>query len=256
MLLDGGATPSGLPYFVMEYVEGEPLLQYASSVPVHQRLELFRQICDAVQYAHDGQVVHRDIKPANILVTREGIPKLLDFGIAKLLDLSSEALTVTATAPGARLMTPAYASPEQISGAPVSPATDIYSLGAVLYELLTGKTAGRKPKCPSALVKDLDRDLDNVVAMAMRPEPERRYASARELSDDVGRVLRSLPVEGRKDSLAYRGRKFLTRQRRLLLTSAVATISILALVAVALFVYFGRAPILSKHIDRSGGYRE
>ena len=136
-LLDGGATETGLPWFVMEYVDGTPLLEYAAPLSTRQRIELFRPVCAAVQYAHRNQIVHRDIKPANILVTREGIPKLLDFGIAKLLDTTVAGAAAGLTATGMRLMTPDYASPEQMRGEPVTPATDIYSLGAVLYELLT-----------------------------------------------------------------------------------------------------------------------
>ena len=195
-LLDGGATEAGLPYFVMEYVDGTPLLEYAARLPVRQRLELFRSVCQAVQYAHQNLIVHRDIKPTNILVTREGTPKLLDFGIAKLLGPAAGPPTVSLTGAGGQLMTPAYASPEQVRGKPVTPATDIYSLGAVLYELLTGRRAHelethsaeeiqreicmREPPKPSSLVKDLDPDLDNIVLMALRKEPERRYASAAE----------------------------------------------------------------------------
>ena len=155
-------------------------------------------MCQAVQYAHQNLIVHRDIKPANILVTREGTPKLLDFGIAKLLDPAAGPSTLALTGASGHLMTPAYASPEQVRGEPVTPATDIYSLGAVLYELLTGRRAHeletysaeeiqreictREPPKPSTLAKDLDPDLDNIVLMALRKEPERRYASAAEFA--------------------------------------------------------------------------
>ena len=187
-LLDGGATETGLPYFVMEYVDGTPLLEYAAPLPVRQRLELFRSVCPAVQYAHQNLIVHRDIKPANILVTPEGIPKLLDFGIAKLLDPAADGATMALTAAGGRLMTPGYASPEQVRGEPVTTATDVYSLGAVLYELLTGRRAHHletySPKShrrgdlqpraqePSTVARDLDADLDNIVLMALRKEPD------------------------------------------------------------------------------------
>jgi len=228
-LLDGGTTDAGLPYLVMEYVDGMPLLEYAAPLPVRSWLALFRRVCDAVQYAHEHLIVHRDIKPANILVTSDGIPKLLDFGIAKLLDSTSEdnaALTST----GMRPMTIGYASPEQIRGEPVTTSTDVYSLGAVLYELLTGRRAPplEIPTKPSALVKGLDADLDNIVLMALRPEPERRYESVRGLSEDLDRFLRDLPIHARRESPIYRGRKYLKRNRVAVWTGVFSVVIALA----------------------------
>jgi TolB-like protein/Tfp pilus assembly protein PilF len=244
-LHDGGATGSGLPYFVMEYVEGTPLLACAARLNVRERLELFHQVCSAVQYAHEKQIVHRDIKPANILVTPEGVVKLLDFGIAKLLDPAAEGAPAALTITGMRLMTPEYASPEQVRGEPVTPATDVYSLGSVLYELLTGERAHplqsysaaeiereicvREPRKPSAIVRDIDPDLDNIILKALRREPERRYASAHDLSQDLDRFLKDLPVRARKENMVYRGRKFLKRNRALVMTAMFSVVIALAL---------------------------
>jgi serine/threonine protein kinase len=196
-LYDGGSTEEGLPYIVMEYVAAQPIDAYceAKDLSIASRLRLFRVVCGAVQYAHQKLIVHRDLKPGNILVTREGAPKLLDFGIAKLLlgpELAGNAAVETRT--GFLVMTPDYASPEQIRGEPVSTGTDIYSLGAVLYELLTGKRphaltrydpieiqreiCDTDPKAPSTVGGPLLRgDLDNIVLKALHRDPARRYAS-------------------------------------------------------------------------------
>ncbi|MEO8368171.1 MAG: protein kinase, partial [Candidatus Solibacter sp.] len=244
-LLDGGAAESGRPYFVMEYVDGTPLLEYSIPLPVRRRLELFRQVCLAVQYAHEKLIVHRDIKPANILVTRDGHPKLLDFGIAKLLDPAADGSALIVTGEGGELMTPGYASPEQRRGEPVTTATDVYSLGAVLFELLTGRRAlapetfsgthlrkepgMRGPPRPSAVAKGLDPDLDNIVLMALRDEPGRRYASAAEFAEDLERFLGNLPVRARPEGVIYRGRKYLKRNRTPAIAAGLGGVAVLAL---------------------------
>jgi serine/threonine-protein kinase len=244
-LLDGGATEAGLPYFVMEYVEGAPLLEYAAPLPLRERLGLFRSLCAAVQYAHQKRIVHRDIKPSNILVNREGVPKLLDFGIAKLLDAAPEGGTTSITATGARPMTPDYASPEQLRGEEVTTASDVYSLGAVLYELVTGQRAwrtakhsaremeeirARDPGRASAVCPGVDADLDNIILMALRNEPERRYASVEAFAGDIDRFLQGQPVHARTERL-YAIRRFLKRNRRRIAVAVAAAALVTALAA-------------------------
>jgi serine/threonine protein kinase len=201
-LHDGGATVDGRPYFVMEFVEGEPVDAFCrrNELDTEARLRLFLQICEAVAYAHRNLVIHRDLKPANILISSTGEPKLLDFGLARLVNADA-----SETVPGCRAFTPDYASPEQVRGQPVTTATDVYSLGAVLFELLTGKRA-QEPAAvtplevdraicqtdvrrPSLLARHLDADLDNIVLMAMRKEPERRYQSAGEFAADISAIF-------------------------------------------------------------------
>ena len=241
-LFDGGASEDGLPYFVMEQVEGKPITEYCAEnqLSVPERLRLFRDVCAAVQNAHQNLVVHRDLKPGNIFVTREGTPKLLDFGIAKLVNPetpSVEAMT------GIRILTPDYASPEQVRGEPVTTATDIYSLGVVLYEVLTDhrpyevkggswtdlqqKICQTEPEAPSATMRGLKGDLDNIVLMALRKDPARRYATAEQFGEDIRRYLAGLPVLARKDTLVYRARKFVRRNRWPVLAAAVAVLSLI-----------------------------
>jgi non-specific serine/threonine protein kinase/serine/threonine-protein kinase len=231
-LLDGGTTPDGRPYLVMEYVVGRRIDLYAAErgLDVTQRLALFRQVCAAVAYAHQNLVVHRDIKPANILVTADGTPKLLDFGIAKLIDPDrSDDPTVT----DGCALTPDYASPEQLRGEPVTTASDVYSLGVLLFELLTGQRPYRlesraphvvaRAVCeqeaprPSSIATEsrgaLAGDLDTIVLMALRKEPLRRYASVERLSDDLRRHVEGRPVRAQHDTLRYRTAKFMKRNR-------------------------------------------
>lgn len=232
-LIDGGTTDLGRPYLVMEYVEGEPIDKYCDRLQLgtEERIELFRAVCDAVHYAHQNLVVHRDLKPGNILVTGSGEPKLLDFGIAKLLapDVGAgQPLTAT----GLRPMTPEYASPEQVRGQPVTTASDVYSLGVVLYELLTGRVpfrlkgqpleaveraiTDRDPVRPSSIApqgRRLRGDLDNIVLVAMNKSPVKRYASALQLSEDLRRHLQGEPVIARRPTWSYLAGKFVGRNR-------------------------------------------
>jgi len=224
-LIDGGTTPEGLPYFVMEFIRGKPIDFYCRDerLSIRSRLDLFATTCSAVQFAHDQGVVHRDIKPGNILVTSHGIPKLLDFGVAKILNpdiLSGSQDSIGTFAPG---MTPDYASPEQISGGLVTEASDIYSLGVLLYELLTGRrpekrlgdSGFREPVAPSKTEggRGLPRDLDEIVLTAMQPEPENRYLTAADLEADVRRYLDSRPIQARRGGLRYRVATFISRNR-------------------------------------------
>ena len=263
-LYDGGTTADGLPYFVMELVTGEPITNYCrrQQLSLTQKLRLFRDVCAAVQHAHQKLVVHRDLKPSNILVSdaAEGkapTPKLLDFGIAKLLtsDLR-EANTRTETS--VRLMTPDYASPEQVRGEAITTATDVYSLGVVLYELLTGRrpyqfetftpleiervvcdteavrpseAARQQTGNTAKLARQLEGDLDNIILMALRKEPARRYQSVEQFSEDIRRYLTGLPVTACQDTLGYRASKFVRRHK-----TGIVMLTLLALLAVTMTV--------------------
>ncbi len=252
-LMDGGATGDGLPYFVMEYVDGIPITTYCreKNFSIPERLRLFRLVCEAVQFAHQNLVIHRDIKPSNILATRESIPKLLDFGIAKALEPGTFG-EMTATQREFRMFTPEYASPEQVRGDSISTATDIYSLGAVLYELLTGRRPHQLPSNSPAdmeriivetepikpslaaggrLQRELAGDLDNIVLTALRKEPQRRYASAAEFSEDIRRHLEALPIAAQEDRWSYRAGKFIRRNRLAVTAAGLVTVSLLAGIA-------------------------
>ncbi|HEU0119959.1 MAG TPA: serine/threonine-protein kinase [Bryobacteraceae bacterium] len=252
-MLDGGITPGGQPYLVMEYVQGQSISQWRQQrgLRLDEVLELFRSVCAGVQCAHQSLIVHRDIKPANILVDRDGIPKLLDFGVAKLLD--SEGVS---DSPSTRMMTLEYASPEQILGRPVTTATDVYGLGVLLFELITGRRpylpasqtalawqhliCETDPPRPSTLAS-VDTDVDNIILKAMHRDPERRYATAAELSEDIRRYLEGFPVSALPDSVGYRSRKFMRRHR--------AGVIIAVLVA-SLLIGFGVAmAVLARQAD-------
>jgi eukaryotic-like serine/threonine-protein kinase len=257
-LFDGGTTNDGLPYFVMEYIEGLPINEYCAThkISLVERLKLFREVCAAVSYAHRHTVIHRDIKMSNILVTSDGTPKLLDFGIAKILQPGA-GLEALMTMTGVRSMTPEYASPEQVRGKPVTTASDVYSLGIVLYELLVGRSpyhftsrspldvareiTDTEPPRPSTAVdrgdgnlkseisnlKSLRGDLDNIVLMALRKEPERRYQSVEQFSEDIGRHLAARPVQARKDMVGYRAGKFVRRNKVATAAAVLILVSLL-----------------------------
>ncbi len=282
-LLDGGSTKDGLPYLVMEYIEGEPINKFCDShqFSIEERLELFRKVCSAISYAHQNLVVHRDIKPSNILVTNDGTPKLLDFGIAKLLHPDWSLETDEATATMFRLMTPEYASPEQFRGLAITTTSDVYSLGVVLYELLSGerpykiesrlpqevaqiilteepvkpsvisnfkfqildyetdsnkgqrtKDNGQNRKSQIANRKSLKGDLDNIILKALRKEPERRYQSVQEFSEDIRRHLIGLPVTATADTSFYRFNKFVKRHRTGVLAGGLIVLTLLIAMAV------------------------
>ncbi len=241
-LLDGGTTADGSPYLVMEFVDGQPLTQYCRDhgLNLRERLMLFRSICSAVQYAHRNLVVHRDLKPGNILVTAAGSPKLLDFGIAKLLDASGDPKATTT-----QMMTLDYASPEQVRGDPISTASDVYSLGVLLYELLAearpyqisalsqreleGAIEEAEPRRPSEMAVDrraaeLRGDLDNIVLKAMQKDPARRYGSVEMFSEDIQRHMQGKPVLARPAAFFYHAGKLI--RRHALAVSAIAVIMV------------------------------
>jgi len=267
-LLDGGTTPDGRPYFVMDFIAGTPIDEYCDRrrLSVRDRLNLFLPVCSAVHYAHQNLVIHRDLKPPNILITEEGAVKLLDFGIAKLLD--PDALGLNGTLTTLQAMTPEYASPEQISGGVITTSSDVYALGVLLYRLLAGRSpyetgsrpaeglwdlvrsheprrpslaaraaeggataeeiAAARSTRPERLERQLAGDLDNILLMALRKEPERRYCSAEQFATDIRRHLDGHPVTARPDTIRYRAGKFIRRHRTPVAAVALAVLSLVA----------------------------
>jgi len=272
--LDGGTTPEGDPYIVMEYIEGESLPRYcdARSLSVRDRIAVFRQACEAVQYVHQNLIVHRDLKPSNFLVTSGGVVKLLDFGIAKILQRDPFQTNADVTRAGELIMTPEYASPEQVRGEPVTTASDVYSLGVLLYELVTGRgpyrvaspalhelaraicetepekasTAVGKPGTnpqdisrrrstdPERLKRVLRGDIDNILRKALQKEAARRYSSAAFFSEDLHRYLENLPVSAHEDSLQYRAGKFVRRHQIPVAAASLAALSLIVGATVAI----------------------
>jgi eukaryotic-like serine/threonine-protein kinase len=279
---DAGVTEAGDPYCVMELVEGAPIDEYCDDhrLSVTDRLKLFREVCSAVHYAHQNLIIHRDLKPNNILITKDGRVKLLDFGIARVLNPDHFLQTVEQTIPGYLVMTPQYASPEQANGETLTTSSDVCSLGVILYELLTGHRPyhldKRRPKdiiriiceeepsrpstaitreveivtthglkkitpesvsaaraeSPERLRRRLADELDNIVLMALRKEPQRRYGSPEQLSEDIRRYLEGRPVRARKDTFGYRARKFIKRNRLGVAAASLIALSMVSGIAV------------------------
>ncbi len=258
-LLDGGATDDDTPFLVMEYVEGEPITKFADrkNLSLEARLDLFGKVCEAVSFAHQNLIIHRDLKPDNILVSEDGTPKLLDFGIAKLLSETDIKATLTRH----QALTPEYASPEQLLGKNITTASDVYSLGIILYKLLTGehpfikdgmtadqlwqtisrneparpslvktKSQGndQNPKSKIRNLKSLRGDLDNIVLKALRREPERRYATVAEFSRDIKNYLAGYPVSARPDTFSYRTKKLISRNPLAFSAILIAFVSLIA----------------------------
>ena len=285
-LIDGGQADDGTPFLVMEFVDGVPIDRYCDdqALNVSQRLKLFQAVCGAVHFAHQRLVVHRDLKPSNILVDQTAAVKLLDFGIAKLLDaaVSDAAGQALANPTVGNAMTAAYASPEQVKGEAITTASDVYALGVLLYRLLTGHSPYKHdvteplalakdivdadPERPSTVVtrarttqsdarmtksvdtekvartldtrrlqRELRGDLDNIVLMALRKEPARRYASAEQLSEDIARCLNNQPVIARADTLSYRSTKFITRNKWAVAASSLAAMALLVVTGFATY---------------------
>ena len=273
-LIDAGTTPDGLPYFVMEYVNGARITDFCrdENLNIPQRLELFLKVCAAVHFAHRNLVVHRDLKPGNILITPEREPKLLDFGIAKLLSPDAEFAPMTAQ--DRQHFTPGYASPEQVRGEPVTTVSDVYSLGAILYELLSGRSSHafatqhpsatelfrviveQQPPRASSVAptaetrRELRGDLDNILRTALRKEPERRYSGATAFADDIRRCLDGHPVRARPATFAYRAAKFIGRNK----IAVAAAVLVLSAVLFGITAYVMETRRTAFHAQREAAH--
>ena len=251
-LLGGGVTAGGDPYLVMEYVDGVPIHRFCEErrLSTPERLALFMRVCEAVQFAHQNFIVHRDLKPDNILVAEDGSPRLLDFGTAKLLSPSLVRPGGELTREGCQSFTPQYASPEQVLGNPITTASDTYSLGVLLYLLLTGtqpyelkemttaemlrvicEEAPRRPSQAAGSNKRLDADLEAILLKALRKEPRERYLTAEQMASDVRAYLEGQPVGARQGTLRYRASKFIRRNRLALAGTAALAVTLIAGVA-------------------------
>lgn len=294
-LVDGGTTDHGIPYLVMEYVEGLPIDRYCESnqLPLRDRLKLFQKVCDAVQYAHQNLVIHRDIKPGNIMISAAGEPKLLDFGIARLMTAEFSAEEIELSRGEAAPMTLRYASPEQVKGDPISTSSDQYSLGVLFYELITGRhpfqnaligraeienaILSKAPVKPSVIVQEkaegkladkvppesagklsrhLQGDLDAIALLALRKEPKARYPSVQSLSEDIGAYLNNLPVTARADSFQYRAGKFVHKHAISVVAAFVLVIGMA--IATGISVRFARTANVqqAKAVERFNDVRK
>jgi eukaryotic-like serine/threonine-protein kinase len=265
-ILDGGETEDGRPFIVMEFVEGQPITLASRGSSIRERIELFRSVCSAVHYAHQKLILHRDIKPSNVMVTPDGVVKLIDFGISKPMEPQLVLSETTATEPSSRMMTPDYASPEQIQGRELTTSTDIYSLGVLLYEILAGSrpytlrnlspaaaervVCEQNPRKPSSAVdlckrirREISGDLDRIVLTAMHVDPFQRYQSVQHLDEDLLRYLQGKPIAAKKSSLVYLLRKFVQRHKE---AAVLAACALLLVPAVSFLVYSRQSRIAER----------